>query len=88
MFWVIHHRNGVALAEAANRESALTWCETQLGSALGPFAITPAIDTDLEDFGMPMHIAQEDLDIAKSICEATEDMFRPEQRYASQGTLH
>jgi len=88
MFWVIHHRNGVALAEAENRESALKWCLTQLGLALGPFAVTPAIETDLEDFGMPAQIGQEDLDIAKSICEATEDLFQPELKYASQGTLH
>ena len=88
MFWVIHHRNGVALAEAANRESALNWCETQLGSALGPFAISPAIEADMEDFGMPMHIGQEDIDVARGICEATEDLFRPELRFASQETLH
>lgn len=88
MFWVIHHRNGVALAEAANREYALKWCEAQLGSALGPFAITPAIEDDLEDFGMPMHIGREDIDIARSICEATEELFKPELKYASQGTLH
>jgi len=88
MFWVIHHRNGVALAEAADRESAHNWCEAQLGSALGPFAITPAIETDLEDFGMPMQIGQEDIDIARSICEATEELFQPELKYASVGTLH
>jgi hypothetical protein len=88
MFWVIHHRNGVALAEAANRDSALEWCEAQLGNALGPFALTPAIETDLEDFGMTMHIGQEDLDIARSICEATEELSQPELKFASVGTLH
>ena len=88
MYWVIHHRNGVELAEAEDRESALSWCLTRLGLALGPFAVTLAVETDLEDFGMPTHVGQNDLDIARSICEETEDQFQPEHRYASQGTLH
>ena len=76
------------MAEAADRESAQIWCETQLGTAMGPFAITPAIESDMEDFGMEAQFDQDDLDIARSICEATKELFRPERSIAGAETLH
>jgi len=88
MFWVIYHRNGVALTEAADRVSALNCCETQLGHALRPFAIIPAIEADLEDFGMSIGIGQKDLDIARRICEATERIAPALSNLADHGTLH
>ncbi len=46
MYWVVHHRKGVAIAEAENRELAELWCLRNLGDA-GPFAITPAVPGDM-----------------------------------------
>lgn len=48
MYWVIHYRNGVAMTDARNREAAEKWCNTHLGISQGPFAITPAIQSDFD----------------------------------------
>ncbi len=49
MYWVIHYRNGVAITEANDYQSAEDWCLLHLGHSRAPFAITPAKDEDLAE---------------------------------------
>ena len=88
MFWTIYYKNGIALTEADDREAARRWCEKQLGRARGPFAITPAIEDDLKEFGLPTYIDQKDLEIARSICESTILNVQAPPGLEAQGTLH
>ena len=89
MFWVIHHRNGVALTEANSKESALRWCETQLGRACGPFAATPAIQADLEDFGVDFAMgAPASTEMLDPIYENTDEFITPLQDVVGHSTLH
>ena len=86
MFWVIHHRNGVALAEAKSRDGALKWCETQLGRAYGPFAVTPAIQADLEDFGVELAMGAPSSDLVDHIYNDTDEFITPLQDAVGQAT--
>ena len=49
MYWVIHYKNGVAITEANDYQSAEDWCFLHLGHSRAPFAITPARDEDLAE---------------------------------------
>ena len=88
MFWTIYYKNGIALTEADDRQAARRWCEKQLGRARGPFAITPAIEDDLKEFGLPTYIDQEDLEIAHRICAATLRKVQDQPGFEAQGAIH
>ena len=88
MYWTIFYKNGIALTKAADRVSAQEWCEVQLGSEHGPFAIVPAVKEDLEDVGLALEMHQSRQDIGPGLSTTNTLDNRGNQGLGAWATLH
>ncbi len=74
MYWVIHYKNGVAITEANDYQSAEDWCLLHLGHTRGPYAITLAKDEDLAE-GSDSEVNIDEPDFDRIIAELDDQAF-------------